>query len=343
MIFGCGAGGRDALPLVATRATVLGFVDNDPARQHTTVLGHQVFPPAALKTLRFDTIYIASIDSAAIRAQLTTSLGIDPARIKPAPMAERPSTLAGPNTLAGYLDTGYAEIAGWLNMPAVEATLTLGEVQAAHIAPGPICEIGVWEGRYLTLLSFLPATPQRVLGIDPFIHGGDRAAQIARLGRNIDRFARRPDLVTLFERDSAHVTRDEILAAVGAPCQFVSVDGDHLVDGAMRDLHLAESMLAPGGIVAVDDFPNMGCPGVTEAVVRYAMAAPEGLGPFLQVSNKLFMTQRDYTERYRAAILQRARAGQTGEWGRKVVRHRTHMANIKVPVLFLGEELLVST
>jgi hypothetical protein len=49
---------------------------------------------------------------------------------------------------------------GWLSMPAVEASLMLAELQRQFMTPGPVCEIGVWEGRYLTLLSFLPAEPQ---------------------------------------------------------------------------------------------------------------------------------------------------------------------------------------
>jgi hypothetical protein len=247
------------------------------------------------------------------------------------------------NSLSNYLNTGYEQIAGWLWMPAVEATLALGEIQAGMMAPGPACEIGVWEGRYLTLLSFLAATPQRVLGIDPFIHSGNRADQLTRLRANISSYARRPDLVTILERDSRAVTTDVILQSLGARCQFVSVDGDHTMDGARLDLHLAETVLAPGGIVSVDDFPNMACPGVTEAVLRYSIEAPDGLAPFLQVSNKLFMTQRAHTERYRQAIVARVREGRIGEWGQKVIKHKERMAALKVPVVFLGEELLVST
>lgn len=246
------------------------------------------------------------------------------------------------NPLSDYLETGYEAIAGWLWPPALEATLTLADVQATLVPPGPVCEIGVWEGRYLSLLSFVSATPQPVLGIDPLVHGGDRQAQRARLRHNICQYARRPDLVTILERYSREVSAETILSALGSPCQFVSVDGDHSAEGALNDLHLAEAIVAPGGIVAVDDVPNMACPGVTEAVVRYGTSDTSPLAPFLHVSNKLFLTHRSWCDRYRHAILERIRSGDTGEWGQRTLTHLESMRNLDVPVRFLGQDLLVA-
>lgn len=257
----------------------------------------------------------------------------------PAPAAAAPHE----NTLDAYLATGYQEIAGWLWMPAVEATLALGEIQAGLLPPGPVCEIGVWEARYLTLLSFLPSTPQKVLGIDPFIHGGHRDRQLARVRDNIARYARRPDLVTLLEQDSSTVPAERVRSMLGGPCHFLSVDGDHTMEGALRDLRLAERIVAPGGLVALDDIPNFACPGVTEAVVRHCMDPLATLAPFMLVSNKLFMTQREHCAFYREAIIARAEAGEAGEWGKAILAHRTRMANMKVPVVFMGEEILVKT
>ena len=109
-----------------------------------------------------------------------------------------------------------------------------------------------------------------------------------------------------------------------------------------HDLCLAEQILAPGGVVSVDDVPNMACPGVTEAVVRYGTGAAGALAPFLHVSNKLFLTQRDWCERYRQQVLERVRSGDTGEWGRQALNHLESMKSLDVPVRFLGQDLLVA-
>lgn len=347
IIFGAGTRGRDALAAIAAIGPVIGFADNDPNQQQTTVLGHPVFAPSALSSLEFDVVYLASGQVGRIRRQLT-DLGIDPSRVRlvagleDQPMVPGPDVAPPQNSLDQYLNKGYHDIAGWLHMPAVEATLMLADIQRAHLAPGPVCEIGVWEGRYLSLLSFLPATPQRVLAIDPLYHGGDRDAQLKRLQHNIATYARRPDLVTLLERDSKEVTPDAILATLGAKCQFVSVDGDHTMEGALHDLQIAEAITAEGGIVALDDIPNFSCPGVTEAIMRHALNESSQLAPFLLIANKLFLTQKSYCEVYRREVTARAGAGAAGDWGKKVLAHRQRMQALNVPVRFLGQELLVA-
>jgi hypothetical protein len=347
VIFGCGERGQQACVSISAHTTVVGFVDNDPERQRTIILDRKVFAPSDLAALNIDVIYIASSHVQAIRRQLAEQFGIAPDRVRVVPGImdadeDAPVDAEGDHTLGAYLNQGYHQIAGWLLPAAVDTTLLLAEIQQTAFPAGPVAEIGVWEGRYLTLLSFLPHTPQRVVGIDPFIHGGDRAAQLTRVRANIARFARRPSLATLIERDSKTVTAGELLAASGGPCQFFSVDGDHTLEGALHDLRLAEAVTAPGGIVALDDIPNFSCPGVTEAVVRYGAEADSSLAPFLLVSNKLFLTQREHCAFYRERLLAHLSDGRGGEWGRRVVEHRNRMGRMQVPVRFLGEELLVA-
>jgi len=245
------------------------------------------------------------------------------------------------NTLDAYLQEGFSAMRGWLFMPAVEATLMLDELQRQFMKPGPVCEIGVWEGRYLNLLSFLPAEPQPALGIDPFIHGGDRDAQLQRVRDNIARYARQPELVTLLEEYSAKVTANDVLARTGAPCQFVSVDGDHTMEGCLYDLRLAEAITAGAGIVSVDDFPNLTCPGVAEATIRYLLDPLARLAPFLMVANKLFLAHREYVDHYRQAVVERCRAGHGGQWGTKVLGYYDQMNAMRIPVRLVGHDLLV--
>ena len=355
VIFGCGAAGRAALAHLAAAAQVVGFVDNDPALHHGTVLGHRVFPPQALAALEYDRIYVASIAHGAIRRQLLEELDVPDSRITVVGsdediLGDLPFAPLAENPLERYLREGFHRINGWLYMPAVEATLVLGEIQAGCMAPGPVCEIGVWEGRYLTLLSFVSAVPRRVLGIDPFVHAGGsadateeaRRAQIRRIRGNIARYARRPALVSLLPRDSKTVTADEIIERLGGHCQFVSVDGDHTAEGCLHDLQLAERILARGGIVSVDDVPNMGCPGVIEGVMRHCLAPGATLAPFLSVANKLFLTHQECCDDYRDALLHRARDGRAGEWGASLLAYHERMQAMRVPVRFLGQDLLVA-
>lgn len=82
LIFGCGSGGQLALPRVAREAEVVGFLDNDPARQLTRVRGLPVYAPAALPVLDYDVIYVASAWADDIRRQLTAECGVPAERLR---------------------------------------------------------------------------------------------------------------------------------------------------------------------------------------------------------------------------------------------------------------------
>jgi hypothetical protein len=75
---------------------------------------------------------------------------------------------------------------------------------------------------------------------------------------------------------------------LGADPRFISIDGSHECDDVFWDLRLAEDMLAPRGLVAVDDFMNMVAMGVNVGVHKF-FAIPRNLAPFAYTSNKLFL------------------------------------------------------
>jgi hypothetical protein len=245
------------------------------------------------------------------------------------------------NTLENYLAKGYHTINGWLHETAVHATLAFADIQRSFVKAGPVCEIGVWEGRYLALLSFLSGEPQAVIGVDPFIHSGDRDRQIARLYQNINAFFHRPKLVRVLQKQSRDVSDDELIRTGGDKFQFVSVDGDHTMAGCLHDLHLADRVLAPGGIVAVDDILNVRCPGVIESMVRYSLGSPTPLAPIAIIGNKLFLTQRAYHKRYRNAFLEKCRSGELGEASQRIIDYEAEMESMKIPLLLLGHEVAV--
>lgn len=252
------------------------------------------------------------------------------------------TTATAATPLDRYLDEGYHRIAGWLHRPAVDVTLALGELQRAAGRLGPVCEIGVWQGRYLALLSFVGAPEAPIVGVDPFIHVSDRDRQIASMRTNLATYAAGPERLHMIERSSTTVPAVELLAAAGGPFQFISVDGDHTMRGCLHDLHLAQQVLAPGGIVAVDDICNMSCPGVVEATVRYGVTPGATLRPFAIVGNKLFMTDQAHCAEYRTALLDQARAGALGDTGRSIADFAARMEALGVPVEMLDEPVLVA-
>ncbi|MEO3846148.1 class I SAM-dependent methyltransferase [Streptomyces sp. B8F3] len=53
------------------------------------------------------------------------------------------------------------------------------------------------------------------------------------------------------------------------PYGTVIVDGDHFAEGVRADLEWVEEIVAPGGLVVVDDYGDRTWPGVKEAADEY--------------------------------------------------------------------------
>jgi hypothetical protein len=108
----------------------------------------------------------------------------------------------------------------------------------------------------------------------------------------------------LIRADSRTLTREQVITALGGQePAFVSVDGDHGAPAVCRDLAFAKSILADGGVIAVDDFLNPRAIGVSEGTYRFFIEThEESLRPFAYCANKLFIAQTSYHDRYRSAI-----------------------------------------
>lgn len=87
VVFGAGAAGQRACRFLRHRCHVLAFVDNDPKKHGTKVFGRRVIGPADLAGLPIDRIYIASMHTRQISAQLLNERAIDPVTVTVVPRA----------------------------------------------------------------------------------------------------------------------------------------------------------------------------------------------------------------------------------------------------------------
>jgi hypothetical protein len=69
------------------------------------------------------------------------------------------------------------------------------------------------------------------------------------------------------------------------------IDGDHSAEGVMIDLALAEHIVAPGGIVVLDDYGDKNWPGVEQAVSTH-LAGPTRFDLLGAVSTSAFLRAR---------------------------------------------------
>jgi hypothetical protein len=190
---------------------------------------------------------------------------------------------------------------GWLLPQAAIRTLDLLDWQVANRVRGGLLEIGVFCGKYFSLLLHSAnAAKEKILGVDTFEFAPQNQV-LDLLGRN-GADARR---VQMIQRSSADVTAAEIIACLGGSARFISVDGSHLKPGVLNDLRLSDQVLSDQGIVAADDFLNCLCMGVAEAILAFLPASKSWLVPFAYIPNKLLLCRPAMRDTY-AKVLEAA-------------------------------------
>lgn len=196
---------------------------------------------------------------------------------------------------AAFIGRVTHHLEGWLTDDDAAVTADLLRAQEAWEGDAPLVEIGVYCGKYLSLLMASAArTHSRVLGIDTF--------QFKDLATVTDGLAALvPDLMprlTLHPGSSRELTADSFLRMLGRPARFISVDGSHEHPDVLHDLRLADATLAAGGLVAVDDFLNPVAIGVNRAVNAFLESTPDLVGVACG-PNKLFLARPQEAARYR--------------------------------------------
>jgi Methyltransferase domain len=189
-------------------------------------------------------------------------------------------------------------INGWLHRPAAIHTMDMLECQELFGVTGSMLEIGVFAGKYFSILVRHACRAQQVVvGIDPFelvdSEGARNNIEPAVVGDGSN--------VKLYRGYSNEVDAAQLLALLGSYARFISIDGSHEKHDVYYDLGLAEQLVGPGGIVAIDDFLNYVTPGVNEAVFAF-YSIPRRLVPFAFIKNKLFLTFRQWADRYKAML-----------------------------------------
>jgi len=234
-----------------------------------------------------------------------------------------------------YIDNELDEISGWLPPEAAYFTAYLLSYQKEINMTGNILEIGVFHGKYLSLLYLFSGEKETVHGIDAFLNGtdkralanrvfdniacfcgkraptnrvfdniacfcGKRGAPTYRVFNNIARFCGNNDRLKIIAKNSLNITPDDLRDKETSDFRFISVDGGHTSDIVYHDLCLAKSVIKDGGIIALDDAFNHTTPGVNEGMHRFMLSDNKDgyLAAFAHCYNKAFFTTSKHHKEY---------------------------------------------
>lgn len=195
--------------------------------------------------------------------------------------------------LSTYLSTIDA-VPGWFYPNDVALFVDLSAHQRDRGAPGDLLEIGVYLGKSAVLLGFLVGAGERLVVCDLF--EGEAATSEAAYEK--DRWY--PDLAR--ERFEQYYRRyhDRLPEVVAGPSteldavgpdgsfRFIHVDGGHSYGVVSHDLATAHRLLAPDGVLVIDDWRSVHTPGVVAATWEAIVAG--GLVPFCFTEQKLYAT-----------------------------------------------------
>jgi hypothetical protein len=193
-------------------------------------------------------------------------------------------------------------IDGWFSSEAAQLFGLLDAVQARAGVVGDLFEIGVHHGRSAVLLCHMARAAEWVRVCDLF---GAQSDNLSRSGRgdrsvfeqNIAALVPDFDALEIFEKRSDQLTREEI----GGPYRFFHIDGGHLAEEALIDLHLAADVLHDAGVIVLDDPFQCEWPGVTEALVQF-LDQRDDFVPIALGFNKLVICKREARRSYDEAL-----------------------------------------
>jgi Methyltransferase domain len=246
--------------------------------------------------------------------------------------------------LNAYLETGIHTVGGWCIPQIWQAIWPLARL----IGPGPVAEIGVFEGKFLTGMvktfdpdhSFFHAAID-VFDMQQFNLDGAGVGKLATLDTNlaahgvdvgrVDKL--RVDSLTLRAADA------ERLVARHGLFKLFSVDGCHEVTHTMNDIEFAMQVTDPTGIITVDDYLNPDWPGVLEAVSKMYLLRNFSFVPLVYVGNKLLLCSYSWHEKYLESVRTYVKSAHPKTAVKQVVRYGFKTLTLK-PQMTQWEDLV---
>ncbi len=124
-----------------------------------------------------------------------------------------------------------------------------------------------------------------------------------RLTENLQTFFKDESRYTFIHGSSTDLMAADILPDAAPGFRFFSIDGDHTADFVHHDLSLAHETLVDGGIVALDDYFDSNCPGVSIGTTKFLLDKNDGrLAVLLYADNKVLLTTAEHHHVYRMLL-----------------------------------------
>jgi Methyltransferase domain len=156
----------------------------------------------------------------------------------------------------------FEQIAGAFSEGAVITWDILLSRQAALGIKGDVLEIGVLNGKSATLIALHARRDETFVLVDPALRReAIDAVESIHPNNNIH------------VRDFSQNLREHVaLAGRKGGFRWIHIDGEHSGPAVRNDLAIGTALLAPGGVICLDDFFAPAYPQITAAVFEFLMS-----------------------------------------------------------------------
>ena len=225
------------------------------------------------------------------------------------PTFPAPMPVTGVAAVDHYLEHGYAGVPGMSSRFAAAVSARLLRLQTEFGITGPIAEIGTFEGRFFIALGHALEPGEVALGIDLFDWPNPQV--LDRFEANCVRHGLKADRRITWKTDSRTMKPNDILAKVGGrQLRFFHIDGDHSRDALTRDLERATAVMAPEGLIVLDDMLHPGYPTLMVAVQQWLERNPDWCPlavldrETIVAATKFVLCRREMFKRYETRMLE---------------------------------------
>ncbi len=209
-----------------------------------------------------------------------------------------------PSFLQRYLEA-FRHIEGWFTYDAALLFMAYNELIARQGIAGDVLEIGVHHGLSAIATASLRGPGKRFIAADLFEQMQDKNVSCSGGGnrtifeQNMQEFYPDTSFMQVIEGPSNSLDP----SSLGTSFSFCHVDAGHSRQETLDDLNLSHPLLAPGGLVALDDYFNAEYPGVCEGAVEFNVRRPGALRPLAIAYNKTVFQKAGSSEDLNAKFL----------------------------------------
>jgi hypothetical protein len=197
-----------------------------------------------------------------------------------------------------FIDGRHNELEGWFFGPDQLAFFELCALQERLQITGDLCEVGVFKGKSLVLLSLLKRDTEKLLGFDLFDEDHLEVTQQSLKAFNAE------ENVALHKGLTSDISLEILDEKIKNPLRFLHIDAGHEYHEVLEQLAIFPPYLSDHAIIAMDDYQDREFPGIEAAVLDFAeQDRPRRFVPFFAGGNKMFLCNASNSALFQKSLL----------------------------------------